>query len=189
MGSFDTIRFIDVTSEDMLLVPACAAGHHMADVQTKDFDPDENTQYVVWHGVLYKIVAQRDPVNEAPTLVDNDLIIKSTSTTRYKRLHDTVSVRAYTHCDQCLPVLFETNGYNWRGDVVTELEPWCEWELKFEKGHLLELEPIRVESRADVAKKNHTIERAHIPDTDRIAVRHFERTAEHRANVRRVRGR
>lgn len=182
MGLFDTIRFID-PNPDQEVIPKCAAGHLMLDLQTKDFDPDEHTTYIVWKSQLYKLAERHDPDVEDPKLVDMDMVVTMTTHTRYRRIPHNGPVTAYTHCDECLPVLFETGGKVWHGDIVTELEPWCEWDLKFKDGRLIEINPIRVESREDVAKKNHTIERAHIPDTDHIAKRHFERNAEHRAKV------
>lgn len=168
MGLFDTIEIIRVASA---LLPQCAAGHPITEFQTKDFEDPYQRRHLVFDDVIYRL-AERQPLEErSPTLVDTTLIVVTTHEVRYERLRASGNVCAYSYCHECDPVVFEAPLDRWHGGI-DHVYPWCEYDILFRDGQLTEVHPITLESRDDVEKKFPN--RARVPDTDRIAVRHFE---------------
>ena len=164
MGLYDTITFYADG------VPACAAGHRIASLQSKDLEC-EMADYAVYRDRLYRVGADGE---EAAALgPDGTLILQRER--RADPIALTADITAYAHCECCRPVLFiEASGRAW-GDYVQERQPWCEWRLVVVAGAIERRVGVRLETREIVAE---TLRRDGIEvleDADRLARLHFER--------------
>lgn len=163
MGIYDTIRLLGDAA------PLCAAGHRVADLQTKDLDC-AMAVYSLHGERLYRPSKER---NEAVNIDDRGRLIV-TQTQLCEPASISADIRAYSHCGECRPVLYLREP-GWRGDCVQERRPWCEWQLMFRDGRLVRCDPVRLESRESVANALRREGIEVLADDERLARLHFER--------------
>ena len=169
MGMYDSL-----VADDPRLV--CAAGHRLEDLQTKDLECDLTTYHLVG-GRLYGS-GERRPTRENHEHVATPEVLTIRSTTQVPHCPLTTTLRAYTHCNQCRPVLMAKNRAGMAWDMIDQREPWCEYALTFQQGQLVSVEPVRVESREDIRKELIEQGQLVLEDSNPVAVRHFERMAQ-----------
>jgi hypothetical protein len=166
MGMYDTIRFHDNAA------PRCAAGHRCGDLQTKDLECDLEV-YAVYGDRLYRPAEGR---TESAELDDRGRLVL-TETRVAEPASVSAELTAYSHCAECRPVLYLTEGA-WHGDAVQERRPWCEWRFVFRAGRLQRCEGVRVESREAVADALRREGLEVLNDDERLARLHFQRAGE-----------
>jgi hypothetical protein len=121
---------------------------------------------------LYRPAKERD---EAVAIDDRGHLIL-TETRICEPASITAELRAYTHCEECRPVLYLREP-GWQGDRVQERRPWCEWQLVLRDGRLERCEPVRLESREAVADALRREGLEVLADDERLARLHFERAS------------
>lgn len=168
MGMFDTIRVFGSP------VLTCAAGHEIAELQTKDLECVMDA-YLLHDGRLYR--QGRCKRGTETTHVDESGRLVVTT----RRLADPVAltseVAAYSSCNECRPVLYlrDAGGFGPWSDYVQERLPWCEWQLVFSAGRLERSVAERVETRDDVRRELRAEGLEVLDDDDRLARLHFRR--------------
>lgn len=165
MGMYDTIRIHGEAA------PRCSAGHRVGDLQTKDLDC-AMAVYSLHDQRLYRPAKERD---ESAAIDDRGRLIL-TEARICEPASITAEVCAYTHCEECLPVLYLCEP-GMRGDRVQERRSWCEWRLVFRDGRLERYEPVRFESRESVADALRREGLEVLADDERLARLHFERAS------------
>lgn len=163
MGMFDSIY--KVLSGKRI---SCAAGHDQIDVemQTKDLECNFLSYYIC-NNKLYR--SNNNPQTSFD-LKDTLQIVHRTST---EPCSLTKSITVYGGCKICDPIIFERGGNLW--GRVGERWVWCEWELFFEEGMLLKVEPVTLETRDQLRAKMLKGGCENIlPDDDRVARKHLE---------------
>lgn len=148
MGMFDSV-YLDAEAAKLV---RCVHEHpqEMAELQTKSLD-STGTHYYVVKVQLYRqapwipgrAIGVIEPYGPEGSfyLVDRTLLLKSDLT---------ATIRGYTHCHQCLAVVYDTGREDmWTGSLDSR-RPWLEWELIFTYGVLQETRPIKLESRDEV---------------------------------------
>ena len=163
MGMYDTIRFYGDAA------PRCAAGHRVADLQTKDLDCALEV-YSIYGDRLYR--PGKDNTESARLDESGRLLLTETRVAEAASL--SIELRAYSQCMECRPVLHLGEG-TLRSDYVHERRPWCEWGFAFRDGRLERCEAVRVESREAVAEALRREGREVLDDDERLARLHFER--------------
>jgi hypothetical protein len=162
MGTYDTLTIVGPSR----LV--CAAGHPLTTFQTKDFREPSMDSYALRGTVLF--LGERN--EEGNTWVDAGDELISRREERFRRVTDVGGpIAIYTHCEVCAPVVFERDSLSW--DHLDERRPWVEYELLFARGELIDLKPLRVESRADVRLDLEKSGVGVLPDDDRLVRRHL----------------
>ena len=165
MGMYDTIRFHGDVA------PRCAAGHRVADLQTKELECALEV-YSVYGDRLYR--PGKDRTESAALDECGRLVLTETRVAEAASL--SVELRAYSPCAECRPVLFLGEG-TIGGDYVHERRPWCEWRMVFRDGRLERCETVRVESREAVADALRRKGREVLAADERLARLHFERAS------------
>ena len=164
MGMYDTVRFYDDGA------PECPAGHALRELQTKDLEC-ALTLYAVHHQRLYRAGTASGetahPRDGGRLTLTREQIAEPVALT--------AEVTAYTHCDECRPVLYLRDTNSAWGDYVQERHPWCEWRLVFVAGVLDRREGVRVETREMVAQQLRQEGLEVLDDDDRLARLHFRR--------------
>lgn len=163
MGMYDTIRFHGDAAQ------RCAAGHRVADLQTKDLECALEV-YSIYGDRLYR--PGKDRTESAHLDERGRLVLTETRVAEPASV--SIELRAYSHCAECRPVLHLREG-TLGGDYVHERRPWCEWRLVFRDGRLERCEAVRVESREAVADALRRDGREVLDDDERLARLHFER--------------
>ena len=164
MGMYDTMRFYGDGA------PACAAGHALRELQTKDLEC-----------VLALYAVHQEQLYRAGTTSGETALPRDDGRLRLVReqiaepVALTAEVTAYTHCDDCRPVLYLRDTNSTWGDYVHERHPWCEWRLVFVAGALDRREVVRVETREMVAHQLRQEGLEVLDDNDRLARLHFGR--------------
>jgi hypothetical protein len=154
----------------------CAAGHALQDgLQTKDFDCLLE-DYYVFEGHLYVKRLRPDVEMLVPTLDGEQLVL--THNDRASPLAFSGTISAYTHCEECDPIVCERECF----DRIDHRSVWCEWDLGFERGRLVRTEPIRLETRDELRKQMTRDGLGVLPDDDRIARKEVKRLREGRRN-------
>ena len=171
MGMYDSFYIMSAADTEKI---SCPAGHRMVNVelQTKDLEC-VMASYHVFEGRLFMLKRNADEQTEPPVMHGDSLIITRRQEGRSVDL--TQNVVVYTHCHKCLPVVVEQDSAWSR---VTGRYPFNEWELKLEKGKLVDVEHVRVESREDVRKtliKNGVD--GVLDDNDRVAKKYLDSLA------------
>ena len=160
---YDTIRFHGDVA------PRCAAGHQVADLQTKDLDCALEV-YSIYGARLYR--PGKDRTESAQLDESGRLVLTETRVAEAASL--SIELRAYSHCAECRPVLYLREG-TLGGDYVHERRPWCEWGFVFRDGRLERCDAVRVESRKAVADALRREGREVLDDDERLARLHFGR--------------
>lgn len=173
MGMFDTVKFTEMEE-----APMCFSGHVLKDFQTKDLDQGMDVYYIRGRK-LYLLdkdfdkprnLKYSDPDPASVFSDRSELFIVETRIAKPSRFSGTMNV--YTSCNECDPVCWESQGSSVWGDRINEAFPWNEFELRFEDGIFIYMEPIKVESRDDVRLG---LSGRALPDDDRIVSRHLSR--------------
>jgi hypothetical protein len=98
-----------------------------------------------------------------------------------KRLDFTGDIEAYTHCEDCDPIIFERENDHW--DRVDHRHVRCSWKLPFDHGTLTRVEPVRLETRDTLREQMVRDGLAVLPDDDRIAKKHLKMLREGRRRL------
>ena len=162
MGMFDTFH---VTGDKL----KCAAGHSFdgIDLQTKSLECNLDC-YILFDGRLY-IQKRGNSYKETLTpVVEGELLVRMFRCEADPTII-TDAVTVYGSCTECDPVCFESK--HSFGDNISHRYPWCEWNLVFVKGKLIEIEPVQLETREIIRKGDMD---KYLPDDDRVAKRHIE---------------
>lgn len=163
MGMFDTILLLPDA------VTHCSEGHPVTELQTKDFDAGMET-YLATGGRLLRVL--RSDRDEPGWRLQDSIAV-------HEQRHGTEpvagprTIRAYTSCDQCPPLLVRGDGSGLFGDLVQEHHVWLDVEL-----HLAPAAPLRIvrTSGAREDQRRDMIERGlHVlPDDHPLALAHRE---------------
>ena len=166
MGMYDTIT---VWPRDRT---HCAEGHALGDLQTKSLECLMH-RYIVFDGALYHVLED-----------DGETVVASESgrpvmrrTSRMEEERRTTTVLAYTHCGSCRPVLYLGGRSAW-ADEVSERDPWAEWQLELVDGRLVDLVPVKLETRDDIRAALRKEGLEVLDDDERLARLHFARRSE-----------
>ena len=89
----------------------------------------------------------------------------------------TTTLLAYTHCGSCRPVLYLGGRSAW-ADEVSERDPWAEWQLELVDGRLVDLVPVKLETRDDIRAALRKEGLEVLDDDERLARLHFARRSE-----------
>ena len=164
MGLYDSITFYADGA------PACAAGHRLASLQSKDLEC-EMADYAVYRDRLYRVGADGD---EAAAIGPEGTLVLHRER-RAEPIALTADITAYADCERCAPVLYiEASGRRW-GDYVQERQPWCEWRLVVVAGTIERRVGVRLETREMVAETLRQQGIEVLDDADRLARLHVER--------------
>lgn len=181
MGMYDSLYFIGKAAE----MVKCAAGHpQTGELQTKDFDCELTIYYVHVTDAGHMLFLGRATAQRTESFVDGEGLLQQTVRSTYSRFPTNASLAAYGTCLECDPIVYERGEGAMFGGRVGEERVWCEWELRFEKGLLVAVEPRRVESREEVRARVMKLEPVVVvlPDDDRVARRHIEKTRQQRGS-------
>ena len=138
MGLYDTVVILDDVSGAV-----CPAGHAVRALQTKDLDEPSMSTYLVRGGGLYRAEPHPDAgaYDDAAAgwRIDGDSAV---SERRFdlRAAAAPRSVRVYSQCRICEPVLVRNDGGSFLGDIVTEHALFVDLTLTFRPG-----EPVQVE--------------------------------------------
>jgi hypothetical protein len=163
MGMYDTLRFCDEAAS------RCAAGHPIRELQTKDL-ACELQVYFVYGGRLYRPGTGRTFSSRLND--EGRLVLTETRLAEPAAL--SIDLTAYGECPDCRPVLY-LGERGWHGDYVRERRAWCEWRFVFRDGVLAGTDPVRIESRSNVADALRREGLEVLSDDERLAQLHFER--------------
>jgi hypothetical protein len=147
----------------------CSAGHPVASLQTKELGQPTMERHLLHRDRLYAV--KRRERHELPIEIAGALLLRADSPA-VPSTH-TGGARVYGYCEQCLPVLYLSGNESPSWDLVRDRRPFCEWTVVFAGGALVDVAPVRVESRDDVKRdlERHGVDV--LADDDRLAKRWF----------------
>jgi hypothetical protein len=163
MGMFDTILLLPDA------VAHCPEGHPLVELQTKDLDAAMD-QYLVTGGRLLRVVRADD---DTPGWRLEDSVAVHEQRYGTEPVAGAHTIRAYTSCHRCPPLLVRTEAARSWGDLLQEHELWVDVEL-----HLVPGAPLRIvrtsgtreDQRRDLAERGLHV----LPDDHALAVAHRE---------------
>ncbi len=170
MGMFDSIYVYGADRERL----PCAVGHLLdSEWQTKDLDESMNT-YLIHNNILW--IKERSHVEG---VIDGEFeVIKIPL--RLTDLTDTL--RIYTSCEVCDPVVFDRQTAGW-GGRVDERKPWIEYIVQFNRGIVVDIQPVKLETREIIKDRLRKEGLLVLDDDDRIAKKtiedHHKRRTQH----------
>ena len=162
MGLFDYVSILD---KNVLEKVKCHYGHPQdMDLQTKDLE-DSMDKFYLFNNALYHRgtgwgAGMEDPsvIREAP-YTDKYGILKIPSYIKAVHFPITDTIRVYATCPYCNPVVFlrkdedpskmRKQGFLW-GDGRTRVRPWVEYKLTFVEDVLINVSPVKLETREEV---------------------------------------
>lgn len=165
MGMFDTVIMLG-KSADLIL---CAHGHPQNDLQTKSLECSLD-EYYVYERFLYRKARSAQRIPRARLLEDDKLTLRFEN--EALRVAHTGEVVAYTHCEQCDPIVYEDWG-SYRGGVG-DRRIWVEYEFEFRDGRLVKATPLSIKTREETREQMLRDGVAVLADDDRVAHRHLE---------------
>ena len=165
MGMYDTLIMLGKSAD---LAP-CAHGHGQIDLQTKSLDCSLD-EYYLYERVLYRKTRSDQRIPRARQFEDDKLTLRFDS--EALRFAHTGDVVAYTHCEQCDPIVYEDWGSFSGG--VGDRRLWVEYEFEFRDGRLMKATPLSVRSREETREQMLRDGVAVLADDDRVASRHIE---------------
>ena len=165
MGMFDTLILLGKTPD---LAP-CAHGHAQVDLQTKSLECSLD-EYYVFERVLYRKTRSRQRIPRVRQYEDDKLTLRFED--EALRVAHTGAVVAYTHCEECDPIVYEDWG-SFRGGVG-DRRIWVEYEFEFRDGRLVTATPLSVRTREETREQMLRDGVAVLSDDDRVAHRHIE---------------
>lgn len=189
MGMYDTIEVLDDARE-----LCCPQGHALRSFQTKDLDDPSMSTYLVHEGKLYLASTREDRasdhddadqwhVREGEAVHEHRYVLREILGPR--------TVRAYSSCRSCTPVLVRTSGVGVFGDFVGEHALFVDFALTFRRGEPMQVERISG-TREDLAKELRESGHYVLSDDHPLAMAHREiqkAHAERGTSGRRWRGR
>ena len=165
MGMYDTLIMLGKTAD----LASCAHGHAQVDLQTKSLECLLN-EYYVNERVLYCKTRGRQRIPRARQFEDDKLTLRFD--TEALRVAHTGTVVAYTHCEECDPVVYEDWGSF--GGGVGDRRLWVEYEFEFRDGRLIKATPLSLKTREETREQMLRDGVAVLADDDRVAHRHLE---------------
>lgn len=167
MGMFDTILLIDESDR-----AACADGHRVRSLQTKDLsDPSMRTCLVHRGRLLLAARLESGDDDAGAWRIDGSEAVHAL---RYglTELPGLRSLRAYTSCPDCPPVLVRTDGAGW-GGLVAEHQPFVDFTFIFRPSEPLQIERTsgsRDDFRAELRARGLCV----LNDDESLAIAHLE---------------
>lgn len=130
MGMFDDFRIID---EDKRFT--CTEGHAISECQTKDFDSNMDTYFVIGEQ-LHMRLASTLPHTSFKTISNAVFLVYETKLKIVTR--SVPRAKVYTFCRQCLPVCtLSDTSYVFSDSRVNEHYPWVEFAVKISDGKII----------------------------------------------------
>jgi len=158
---YDTV---DVVGPSRLV---CKEGHALTGFQTKDFGHPSMEHYALRGDQLFRRSDEQDVV-----WLDGDGGLLCRRDAPYVPVIDfNGALGLYTHCERCLPVCYENDGW----DRLDHRSPWVEYELVFSKGRVVDLIAVRLQSRDEVRAELEKSGLGVLPDDDRIVRRYLSK--------------
>ena len=166
MGMFDNLILLGKSAE----LVVCAHGHPQEGLQTKSLECLLD-DYYVYERVLYrKERAANDRLPRPRQMEEGKLILRFES--EALRVAHTGVVVAYTHCEACDPIVYESEtSFSGR---VSDRRLWVEYELEFRDGRLVKATALSAKTREETREQMLRKGVAVLPDDDRVARRHIE---------------
>ena len=166
MGMFDNVILL---GESAGLV-RCAHGHAQEDLQTKSLESLLD-DYYVYERVLYRARRTAEQRVVKPRQLEEGKL-----KLRFERdascFAYTGEVVAYTHCNECDPIVYEsTSSFAGR---VCDRRLWVEYELDFRDGRLAKAVALSAKTREETRDQMLRDGVAVLPDEDRVVRRHLE---------------
>ncbi|HLG14190.1 MAG TPA: hypothetical protein VJH03_06640 [Blastocatellia bacterium] len=165
MGMFDTMIMLGKSADQV----RCAHGHPQADLQTKSLECSLD-DYYVHERVLYRRTRDAQRIPRVRQSEDDKLTLRFES--EALRVGYNGAIVAYTHCEECDPIVYEEWG-SFRGGVG-DRRIWVEYEFEFRDGRLVKATPLSVRTREETREQMLRDGVAVLPDDDRVASRHIE---------------
>jgi hypothetical protein len=171
MGMSDTVIVLDDLSS-----LACPYGHSLRSFQTKDLDEPSMNTYLIHGGCLY--LASRSgfggAYDDEPTawrLQGDDAVLEH----RFKvsALAMPRTVRIYTHCGTCEPVLVRTDKPAFLHDIVSEHRLFVDFIVTFRQGEPVQIERTtgnRDDIKADLRRRGLVV----LDEAEPLAIAHRE---------------
>ena len=170
MGMIDTLRLFGPDASRA----RCAAGHPAQQtLTTKSFECNQD-DYYVFEGQLYVVGGNTEADELLPSIEGGKLALLRRQLAEVVTHHG--DVVAYTHCEQCDPIVFEREDL----DRTDHRRVWCEWSLTFERGRLARVEGGRLETREALREQMLRDGVGVLPDEDRIAKKYMKQLREGR---------
>jgi hypothetical protein len=167
---YDSIHLVGAMAE----LVVCAHGHSQrGELQTKDLEC-EMIELYVHDGRLFAGARRHEDERETREFgMAADTLVMTSRRHLAPRAHHGAVV-AYTHCEECDPIVYERDT-DFCGRVDT-VHPWVEWELVFDGGALVRVTRIAAETRDELRAK--TV--GALPDDDRVARRAIQQHRDER---------
>ncbi len=177
MGMFDTMIMLGKSAD----LVSCAHGHPQDDLQTKSLECLLD-DYYVYERMLYRKTKDAQRLPKVRQLEDDKLSLRFES--EALRVAHTGEVVAYTHCEECDPIVYE-NWSSFHGGVG-DRRIWVEYALEFHDGRLVKATPLSVKTREETREQMLRDGVAVLADDDRVACRQiamFRKKASSRNDV------
>jgi hypothetical protein len=137
MGMFDDFAFQSPHPKAV-----CARGHSVKGFQTKDFECLLD-KYLVKEDQLY--VIRFGAADDSPEPKSEEEVLEP--------VHCTATANIYTDCFQC-PAIYTRQDWSTESGVwIAEHRPWCEFQVSFKKGFLVDVVPVEQETVDQVRQK------------------------------------
>jgi hypothetical protein len=153
MGLYDEIRLVGPIADKFL----CAEGHSQTEVlQTKSLDASMDRYAVILINDVPRLHKSLGDDDDLPWIsewkIEKDLVEERiVKRHRYSLDDRSCYVTAYGYCPQCKPV--EYRGKNtWRGSI-DQRQLWNEATFVFSSGRLMDVVPVRIETRAELVQE------------------------------------
>lgn len=166
MGMFDNLILLGKSAE----LVVCGHGHSQEHLQSKSLDCLLD-DYYVYERVLYRNKRASDErLPRARQMEEGKLTLRFESEARC--LAHTGEVVAYTHCEACDPIVYESEtSFSGR---VSDRRVWVEYELEFRDGRLVRATALSAKTREETREQMARDGVGVLPDDDRVARRHIE---------------
>src|SRR6185295_17367188 len=163
MGMYDTLILLGKTPA---LAP-CAHGHAHLALQTKSLESSLD-EYYVFERVLYRKTRSHQRIPRARQYEDDKLTLRIED--EALRVAHSGAVVAYTHCEECDPIVYEDWGSF--GGGVGDRRIWVEYEFEFRDGRLVKATPLSIKTREETREQMLRDGVAVLSDDDRVASAH-----------------
>ena len=166
MGMFDNLIMLGKSAEFVV----CAQGHPQEALQTKSLECLLD-DYYVYERILYRTEPTANDRLPRPRQIEEGKLTLRFESEALRVAH-TGGVVAYTHCETCDPIVYESEA-SFSGRV-SDRRVWVEYELEFRDGRLIKVTALSAKTREETREQMLRDGVAVLPDDDRVARRHLE---------------
>ena len=166
MGMFDNLILLGKSAE----LVVCAHGHPQGALQTKSLECLLD-DYYVFERILYRNERGNSDRVPRPRQMDEGKLILRFESEALRVAHTGIVV-AYTHCEACDPIVYESQSS--LSGRVSDRTVWVECELEFRDGRLVRATALSAKTREETQEQMLRDGVAVLPDDDRVARRHIE---------------